>query len=132
MKKAQNLEVNKGICIVQSFEPIPLYSAMVELGYEHETEKMNETEFRVYFYRVKKQESDLPEGMNMLLKPTAIVNFNTIDPELANNVVNFWNFIWGKDNPAIDMKTKLLLSLKMIDKNGKIDEKNNYILIYIK
>lgn len=111
LKKAQNLEVNNGICIVQSFEPIPLYSAMAELGYEHETEKINETEFRVYFYRVKKQESDLPEGMNMLFKPTAIVNFNTIDPELANNVVNFWNFIWGKDNPAIDMKTKLLLSL---------------------
>lgn len=111
LKKSQNLEVNNGICIVQSFEPIPLYPAMAELGYEHETEKINETEFRVYFYRVKKQESGLPEGMDMLLKPTAIVNFNTIDPKLANNIVNFWNFIWGKDNPSIDMKTKLLLSL---------------------
>jgi hypothetical protein len=26
-------------------------------------------------------------------------------------VVNFWNYIWGQENPAIDMKTRLLLSL---------------------
>ncbi len=111
LKKAKSLEVNNGICIVQSFEPIPLYAAMAELGYEHETEKISETEFRVYFYRVKKQKSDLPEGMDMPFKPTAIVNFNTIDPKLADNVVNFWNYIWGKEDSAIDMKTRLLLSL---------------------
>jgi len=111
LKKAETLDVNQGICIVQSFEPIPLYSAMAELGYEHETERVNETEFRAYFYRIKKQKSDLPDGMDMPFKPTAIVNFNTIDPKLADNVVNFWNYIWGNENPAIDMKTRLLLSL---------------------
>ncbi len=111
LKQAKSLEVNQGICVVQSFEPIPLYSAMAELGYEHETEKVNESEYRVYFCRVKKQESDLPEGIDMPFKPTAIVNFNTINPELADNVVNFWNFIWGKENTALDMKTRLLLSL---------------------
>lgn len=111
LKKAQSLDINKGICIIQSFEPIPLYYAMAELGYEHETEKVNETEYRVYFYRLEKQETDLPGGMAMPLKPTAIVNFNTIDPKLADNVVHFWNYIWGKETFAIDMKTMLLLSL---------------------
>lgn len=45
------------------------------------------------------------------MKPTAIVNFNTIDPKLADNVVNFWEYIWANESSAIDMKTRLLLSL---------------------
>ena len=107
LNKAQKLETDEGLCIVQSFEPIPLYSAMEELGYEHETEKISDTEFRVYFYRVekKKEESKMP------FKPAAIVNFNTVDPKLAGNVVEFWDYIWGQEQPAIDTKTKLLLSL---------------------
>ncbi len=108
LKKAQNLEIGKGLCIIQSFEPIPLYSVLNELGYEHHTEKIAETEYRVYFFRIKKAKES---SKDMPFKPTAIVNFNTIDPKLADNVVNFWNYIWGKENPAIDMKTRLLLSL---------------------
>ena len=111
LKKAQNLEVGKGLCIVQSFEPIPLYSALDELGYEYETNKISETEYRVYFYRFSQAEPNYPGGLDIPLKPTAIVNFSTIDPKLADNVVNFWNYIWGQENPAIDMKTRLLLSL---------------------
>jgi len=30
---------------------------------------------------------------------------------LADIIVNFWNLTWGKETPAIDQKTKLLLSL---------------------
>ncbi|MEA3505419.1 MAG: DUF2249 domain-containing protein [Bacteroidota bacterium] len=111
LKKAQSLEVGKGLCVIQSFEPIPLYSALSEMGYEYETDKVSETEYKVYFYRITKVESNLPNGMDTLLKPTAIVNFNSIDPKLADNVVNFWNYIWAQENPAIDMKTRLLLSL---------------------
>jgi hypothetical protein len=111
LKKAQSLEVGKGLCVIQSFEPIPLYSALAEMGYEYETDKVLDTEYRVYFYRLTKVEPDYLGGMDVPLKPTAIVNFNTIDPKLADNVVNFWNYIWGQENPAIDMKTRLLLSL---------------------
>ena len=111
LKKAQKLEPGKGLCIIQSFKPIPLYSALTELGYEHTTDKISETEYRVYFFRTSKLEPVYPGGMDMPLKPTAIVNFNTIDPKLADNVVNFWNYIWGQENPTIDMKTRLLLSL---------------------
>lgn len=111
INKAKKLDVGKGLCVIQSFEPIPLYSALEELGYEHQTDKVSETEYRVYFYRTSKAEPDYPGGMDMPLKPTAIVNFNTIDPKLADNVVNFWNYIWGRENTAIDMKTRLLLSL---------------------
>ena len=47
----------------------------------------------------------------MPLKPTAILNFKKIDNALADIVVNFWNLTWGKETPAIDQKTILLLSL---------------------
>jgi hypothetical protein len=49
--------------------------------------------------------------MNLPLKPTAIVNFKTVDNQLANIDVNSWEYTWSKKNPAIDMKTKLHLSL---------------------
>ena len=112
LKKAQELEIGQGLCIIQGFEPIPLYSALAELGFEYETDKVSETEYRVYFYRISKNESVSSESGNDLpFKPTAIVNFNTIDSRLADTVVNFWNHIWGQENPAIDMKTRLLLSL---------------------
>ena len=111
LKRAQNLEVGSGLCVVQSFEPIPLYSALEELGYEYHTDKISETEYKVYFYRNTMTSPQYPNGMDIPLKPTAIVNFNRIDPKLANVVVNFWDLIWGQDNPAIEMKTRLLLSL---------------------
>ncbi len=111
LKIAQNIEVGKGICIVQSFEPIPLYSALEELGYEYYTDKVSETEYKVYFYRSNIKSPKYPDGMDIPLKPTAIVNFNRIEPKLANVVVNFWDLIWGQENPAIEMKTRLLLSL---------------------
>ena len=47
----------------------------------------------------------------MPLKPTAIVNFKNIDDKLATIVVNFWELIWEKEEPAIDQKTRYLLSL---------------------
>jgi hypothetical protein len=109
INKAKSLDIGKGLCVIQSFEPIPLYSALAELGYEYQTDKISQTEYRVYFYRTSNAEPNYPGGMDMPLKPTAIVNFNIIDPKLADNVVNFWNYIWGQENPAIDMKTRLLL-----------------------
>jgi alkylhydroperoxidase/carboxymuconolactone decarboxylase family protein YurZ len=111
LKKAKNTEVGKGLCVIQSFEPIPLYSALSDLGYEYITEKTSNNEYRVYFYRIEKKEPTLPGGMDVPLKPTAIVNFKQIDDELANIVVPFWQFIWEKENPAIDQKTRYMLSL---------------------
>jgi len=49
--------------------------------------------------------------MNVPLKPTAIVNFCRIDPRLADVVVNFWELIWGREESALDLKTRLLLFL---------------------
>jgi len=111
LSRAGRIEAGAGICVVQSFEPIPHYSALADLGFEHDTEKISENEYRVYFYRIEKKASAFSGSGDMPLKPTAILNFKKIDSSLAEIVVNFWNLTWGKEKPAIDLKTKLLLSL---------------------
>jgi alkylhydroperoxidase/carboxymuconolactone decarboxylase family protein YurZ len=45
------------------------------------------------------------------LRPTALLNFKKTDDALATIVANFWQLIWGQKEPAIDQKTKYLLSL---------------------
>ena len=111
LKKAGQIEVGEGISVIQSFEPIPLYSAMADLGFEHITEKVSDSEYRVYFCRIEHKEASFRGVGDMPLKPTAILNFKKIDNSLADIVVNFWDLTWGKEEPAIDQKTKLLLSL---------------------
>lgn len=111
LKKAKNTKVGEGLCVVQTFEPKPLYSALKDLGFEHVTEKLSDNEYRAYFYRVQEKGDKEGSGAKMPFKPTAILNYKFIDDELANDVMNLWELIWEKENAAIDTKTKLLLSL---------------------
>lgn len=111
LHKAGQIEPGNGICVVQSFEPKPLYSALKDLGFEHLTEKVSNHEYRAYFYRTQQQGMTFESGADMPFKPTAIVNYKTIDDALANTAVDFWELIWGRESPAIDQKTKLLLSM---------------------
>ncbi len=111
LNKAEQIEVGAGICIVQTFEPIPLYSVMENLGFEHLTEKVSDSEYRVYFYRAEKQNDTSDSVKDMPLKPLAILNLKKIDSSLADIVMRFWDLVWGEEKPAIDQKTKLLLSL---------------------
>jgi len=120
LKKARQVEIGQGLCIVQSFEPIPLYSALAELGFDHVTEKASEGEYKACFYRKEIRESTYEKTGDLPLKPTAIVNYKRIDNTLANIAVNFWELTWGKDAPAIDLKTKLLLSLSNAVGAGRI------------
>ncbi len=111
LMRAQKVSVGRGICVIQTFEPKPLYSAMEDLGYESHTEKISENEYRVYFYRIKEKEITYKNSADMPFKPTAILNYKKIDNDLAKTVVNFWELIWEKKDSAIDLKTKLLLSM---------------------
>jgi len=45
------------------------------------------------------------------LKPTAMLNFNFVSSELGAMVGNFWKLVWNKENPAIEIKMRYLLSL---------------------
>ena len=45
------------------------------------------------------------------LRPTALRNFKATDAELAKIAGSFWQLVWARKTPAIDQKTKYLLSL---------------------
>ncbi len=109
LAKAKKVAAGSGICVIQSFEPIPLYSTLEDLGFEHLTEKISNNEYRAYFYRrVVKEGSG---SMTMPLHPAALANIGKTDKTLGKIVSQFWQLVWKKEDPAIDMKTLYLLSL---------------------
>lgn len=54
-KRAQDTPVGKGLHIVQTFEPLPLYKVLERMGFEHHTERVSDEEYHVYFYRVEER-----------------------------------------------------------------------------
>ena len=56
LEKAKKVRVGDGICVVQRFEPIPLYTTLEEIGFEHQAEKISNNEYRAYFYRAEEKE----------------------------------------------------------------------------
>ena len=106
-KQAMQLPAGNGLEIVQSFEPIPLYEVMEDLGYEYHTEKAGDAEYHAFFYRaaVKQEEKDIP------MRPAALTNMPLIDEKLGNIAVNFWDLTWNDDHRYLPYEMRLLLSL---------------------
>lgn len=106
-KQAMGLSVGQGLEVVQSFDPIPLYEVMEDLGYEHHTEQTGDTEFHAYFYRttVKQEEKEIP------MRPAALTNMPLIDEELGKVAVEFWDLTWNDNKRHLPYEMRLLLSL---------------------
>ena len=81
-KQAAELKQGEGITIIQSFEPIPLYRAVV-----------------------KKQDKDIP------MRPVALTNMPIIDENLGKISVEFWDLTWNDSKRYLPYETRLLLSL---------------------
>ena len=54
--------------------------------------------------------------------------YTEIDPKIAELTVNFWDNIWNKQNPAIELKTKFLLSLSNAVGSGKIRQSTRELI----
>ncbi len=106
-KQAMELPVGAGLEVVQTFEPIPLYAVMEQLGFEYHTVQAAEGEFHAYFYRtaVKEDDGSIP------MRPAALTNFPLIDEELGRIAVNFWDLTWNDEKRTLPYETRLLLSL---------------------
>ena len=105
--QAAKMAVGEGMEIIQSFEPIPLYEVLEDLGFEHYTEKLAEAEYHTYFYRaqLKQAEKDIP------MRPYALTNMALIDDDLAQTAVNFWDLTWNDSRRHLPYEMRLLLSL---------------------
>ena len=60
--------------------------------------------------RTRKENIDMDKE-SPPLRPLALGSFKRIDAELGRITGNFWKLVWNKESPAIDQKTKYLLSL---------------------
>lgn len=81
MNFIKELKDDEIFLLVNSFEPIPLYSVLGKKGFEHYTEK-NENVFKVYFYKSVPGEStniNSSEGFNENNGQTDITNVIEID-----------------------------------------------------
>jgi len=105
--QAMQRPAGSGMEIVQSFDPIPLYEVMEDLGYEHHTEQTGDAEFHAWFYRTeeKTEEKDIP------MRPAALTNMPLIDEKLGNIAVHFWDLTWNDEKRYLPYETRLLLSL---------------------
>ena len=99
-KQASEIPQGEGITIIQKFEPIPLYEVMEDLGFEHYTEQVAESEFHAHFYRavVKKQDKDIA------MRPVALTNMPIIDENLGKIAVEFWDITWNNSKDIFRMK----------------------------
>ena len=106
-RQAAQLPAGNGLEIIQSFDPIPLYEVMEDLGFEHHTERKGDAEFHAYFCRVKEKqkEKDIP------MRPAALTNMPLIDEKLGNIAVNFWDLTWNDEKRHLPYEMRLLLSL---------------------
>lgn len=115
-KQAMKLEKGEGLEIVQSFDPIPLYEVMEDLGFEHYTEEVAEMEFHAYFYRMEVKQ----EEKNISIRPVALTNMPIIDKKLGEIAVQFWDLTWNDKKRYLDYETRLLLSLTNAVGAGRI------------
>lgn len=106
-RQAMELPVESGIEIIQTFDPLPLYEVMEQLGYEHHTENVSENEYHAYFYR---KEIGL-DDKTIPMRPAALTNFPIIDQSLGSIAVNFWDLTWNDQKRYLPYETRLLLSL---------------------
>ena len=72
IQHAQTLEEGKGLKVIQSFEPMPLYGVMEKEGWEHFTQKISENEYHVFFKRSKVFQEEETEAR--VIKKTSAVH----------------------------------------------------------
>ena len=106
-KQAMGLPAGTGMEVIQSFDPVPLYEVMEDLGYEHHTEQRGDAEFHAYFYRVQVKEAD----QDIPMRPAALTNMPLIDEGLGKVAVEFWDLTWNDKRRHLPYEIRLLLSL---------------------
>ena len=106
-RQAIQIPAGSGLEVIQSFEPIPLYEVMSDLGFEYYTEQTADTEYHAYFYRkeIKNADKDIP------MRPAALTNMPLIDEGLGKVAVEFWDLTWNDEKRHLPYEIRLLLSL---------------------
>lgn len=107
-KKAAALNVGQGLQVIQSFEPLPLYTVMDDMGFEHETVRVSDDEHHAYFYKAAAPDGERPQGPP--LQPLGMLKFKQVDPLIADQLIKVWERIYQREGAAIDQKNLYLIA----------------------
>lgn len=107
--KAAALEVGRGLCVIQSFEPLPLYAVLGGMGFEHEAVRVSYEEYKVYFYKTAATPSG-EKPKTPALQPLGILKFKQVDPFIADQLMKVWERIYNREGAAIDPKNLYLIA----------------------
>ena len=107
-KKATALKVSQGLQIIQSFEPMPLYAVMSDMGFERETVKISDEEYHAYFYKTAALDSERSQVPP--LQPLGILKFKQVDPLIADQLIKVWERIYQREDAAIEQKNLYLIA----------------------
>ncbi|MGB9664384.1 MAG: DUF2249 domain-containing protein [Ignavibacteria bacterium] len=101
MKKIKDLKDDETLLIINSFEPIPLYSVLGRKGFDHFTQKEGDV-FKVYFFKLRQSQGELSSE-----------NLKKDEPDLNNfeKVVE----LDVRDLPPPEPMIKILEMLSQID-----------------
>ncbi len=107
-KKAAALKVGQGLRVIQSFEPLPLYVVLSEMGFERETVQVSADEYQAYFYKAAAPSSDRPQVPP--LQPLGVLKFKQVDPLIADQLMKVWERIYQREGAAIEQKNLYLIA----------------------
>lgn len=86
LELAEKIESGSGIKVIQNFEPVPLYFQLEKMGFERHTDKISDSEYHAYFYKVGTEDKEQPIKMAEYIK---------VDPvradKIAEMVISFFN-----------------------------------------
>ncbi len=100
MEKVKNLKDDEIFLLINSFEPVPLYTVLGNKGFKHYTEKEDDI-FKVYFYRTHKTDESITK-ISSESNPADITNLIEIDV---------------RELPPPEPMVKILESLTSIDEH---------------
>ncbi len=151
LSKIKELKIGEALLIINSFEPIPLYSLLAKKGFLHWMEKSDEL-FKIYFYKengdenilensVKDSEEKLAAKINTELNEHDFENIIEIDvhelqpPEPMMKILESLNRIDEKSVMLVYHHREPVLLYPILEERGyravckKLDEDNYKILI---
>ena len=89
IQKAYATQEDEGFVLIQRFEPIPIINMLSEMGFEHETEYISQSEIWVYFYKkpINNTDSNTSNKTEVVIQSATPVAYPVIMRLLQSEVI---------------------------------------------
>ncbi|MBQ9827452.1 MAG: DUF2249 domain-containing protein, partial [Lachnospiraceae bacterium] len=105
MKVAAAVPGGRGIDVIQTFEPVPLYGILENMGFEHYTERTDDGAYHAYFYRPGTVKEAEPEKAQ-----PAAAGIEVISGDLGRAAAELRDVIWNDEGHFLPRDMRLLFA----------------------